>query len=71
LITAYQVDDAIVATLESTPSSTTHWSRAKMAQRGGLSKSSIGRIWKAFELKPHRAESFSAQQRSVVRGQGL
>ena len=36
----------------------THWSRAKMAQRSGLSKSSIGRIWKAFELKPHRAETF-------------
>ena len=29
-----------------------------MAQRSGLSKSSIGRIWKAFELKPHRAEGF-------------
>src|SRR5213078_2672633 len=24
----------------------------------GLSKSTIGRIWKAFELKPHRAETF-------------
>ncbi len=29
-----------------------------MAERSGLSKSSIGRIWKAFELKPHRAETF-------------
>jgi len=29
-----------------------------MAQRTGLSKSTIGRIWKAFELKPHRAEGF-------------
>jgi hypothetical protein len=26
-----------------------------MAERSGLSKSSIGRIWKAFEIKPHRA----------------
>ena len=29
-----------------------------MAERSGLSKSSIGRIWRAFELKPHRGESF-------------
>ena len=57
-ISAEQVEDVIVATLESTPANATHWSRAKMAQRSGLSKSSIGRIWKAFELKPHRAETF-------------
>jgi len=57
-ITADQVEDVVVATLESTPANATHWSRASMAQRSGLSKSSIGRIWRAFELKPHRAEGF-------------
>lgn len=57
-ITAEQVEDVVVATLESTPANATHWSRAKMAERTGLSKSSVGRIWKAFELKPHRAETF-------------
>lgn len=57
-ITAEQVEDVVVATLESTPAHATHWSRAKMAQRSGLSKSTIGRIWKAFELKPHREEGF-------------
>ena len=57
-ISAEQVEDVVVATLESTPKNATHWSRAKMAQRSGLSKSSIGRIWRAFELKPHRADSF-------------
>jgi hypothetical protein len=57
-ITAEQVEDVVVATLESTPPNATHWSRAKMAERSGLSKSSIGRIWKAFDLKPHRAETF-------------
>ena len=29
-----------------------------MAERTGLSKSTIGRIWKAFELKPHHADGF-------------
>jgi transposase len=57
-ITAEQVEEMIVATLESTPVNATHWSRAKMAERSGLSKSSVGRIWKAFELKPHRADTF-------------
>ena len=57
-ITAEQVEDVVVATLESVPENATHWSRAKMAQRTGLSKSTIGRIWRAFELKPHRTETF-------------
>jgi transposase len=57
-ITAEQVEDVVVATLEQTPQNATHWSRAKMAERSGLSPSTIGRIWKAFELKPHRSEGF-------------
>lgn len=57
-ITAEQVEDVVVATLESIPANATHWSRARMAHRTGLSKTSIGRIWKAFELKPHRADTF-------------
>jgi len=58
-ITAEQVEDAVVATLESVPANATHWFRAKMAERSGLSRSTIGRIWKAFELKPHRADGFA------------
>src|SRR6476620_12515322 len=58
LLTVEQVEDVVVATLESTPRNATHWSRAKMAERTGLSKSTIGRIWKTFELKPHRADTF-------------
>ena len=57
-ITAEQVERVVVDTLESTPENATHWSRAKMAERSGLSKSTIGRIWKAFDLKPHRADTF-------------
>ncbi len=29
-----------------------------MAERSGLSRSTIGRIWKAFHLKPHVAGTF-------------
>jgi transposase len=43
-ITAERVEEVVVATLESTPKNATHWSRAKMADRSGLSKSTIGRI---------------------------
>jgi transposase len=57
-ISAEQVEDVVVATLESLPANATHWSRAKMAERSGLSKSTIGRIWRAFGLQPHRAETF-------------
>ena len=53
-----QVEDVIVATLESLPGQDTHWSRASMAARTGLSKSTIGRIWKKFDLKPHLQDSF-------------
>ena len=58
-VTAEQVEDVVVSTLESTPANATHWSRAKMADRTGLSRSTIGRIWKAFELKPHRSDGSS------------
>ena len=57
-ITLGQVEDVLVATLESTPKNATHWSRASMAKRSGLSKSTIGRIWKDFGVKPHRTDGF-------------
>jgi transposase len=53
-----QVEDVVTTTLEQTPKHATHWSRASMAARTGLSKSTIGRIWRRFELKPHRQDSF-------------
>jgi YD repeat-containing protein len=52
-----QVEDVIVATLETTPGKDTHWSRASMAARTGLSKSTIGRIGRKFDLKPHLQDS--------------
>jgi transposase len=57
-VTVEQVEKVIVQTLESTPENATHWSRARMAERSGLSPSTIGRIWRAFDLKPHRTDGF-------------
>jgi len=53
-----QVEDVLTATLESTPGKDTHWSRASMAKHSGLLKSTIGRIWKRFDLKPHLQDAF-------------
>ncbi len=53
-----QVERVVVATLEETPAGATHWTRASMARRSGLSESTIGRIWRAFDLKPHRTTTF-------------
>jgi len=57
-ITTEQVEDVIVRTLEATPENATHWSRAKMAERSGLSESTVGRIWRAFGLRPHCSDTF-------------
>ncbi|MDQ3094674.1 MAG: IS630 family transposase, partial [Actinomycetota bacterium] len=56
--TVDQVEDVIVATLESAPPNATHWTRAKMAQRTGLSRTTIGKIWSDFSIKPHLVEHY-------------
>ena len=52
------VEAVIVRTLESTPDNATHWSSRRMAKAAGISTSSVQRIWRAFGLQPHRAETF-------------
>jgi len=58
-ISDVQVEKVIVETLEATPQGATHWSKRTMAAHSGLSQSTIGRIWRAFGLAPHRSETFT------------
>lgn len=53
-----QIEDVIVRTLETTPKGATHWSTRDMARATGLSAMTISRIWRAFDLQPHRVETF-------------
>jgi len=57
-ISQRKVDGLIRATLHSTPVNATHWSARSMAKAQGLSKDTVHRIWKRYNLKPHLLETF-------------
>ncbi len=57
-VTDADVERVVTRTLETKPAHATHWSTRGMAQASGLSQSTISRIWRAFGLKPHRADTF-------------
>ena len=57
-ISAEAIAQVIEKTTQSKPVNATHWSRATMASETGISDSSVGRIWRAHGLKPHRVDSF-------------
>src|ERR1017187_9672312 len=57
-ISASVVSQVIEKTTQSRLVNATHWSRSTMAREVGISDSSVGRIWKANGLKPHRIDSF-------------
>jgi transposase len=57
-ITDDEVEAIVVKTLESKPKGRTHWSTRKMAQKAGISHSTVGRIWRTFGLQPHIVRGF-------------
>ena len=57
-VTDAEVERVVTRTLETKPTAATHWSTRGMAKATGMSQSAISRIWRAFGLKPHRADTF-------------
>jgi putative transposase len=54
-----QVAELIQKTLKSTPKGATHWTCRRIAKETNLSKSTVQRIWSAFNLQPHRQKHFT------------
>ena len=53
-----KIDEIIQLTLHSTPEGETHWSCRSMAERVGVSKDTVQRIWTARGIKPHLVDTF-------------
>ncbi len=54
-----RVEEVIRLTLANKPKGSTHWSSRKLAKQVNVSQSSVSRIWRAFQLKPHRTRTFT------------
>jgi len=57
-ITTDKVEEIINTTLQTRPAGATHWSCRTMAERQGVSKATINRIWQSHNLQPHRTKAF-------------
>jgi transposase len=57
-ISDMEIEKVVVRTLESKPRGADYWSTRSMAKATGHSQSTIGRIWRAFGLQPHRTDTF-------------
>src|ERR1700691_3928604 len=53
-----RIKAVIDATLQTKPKGSTHWSCRTMAAAQGISKSSVSRIWRGHNIKPHRSKTF-------------
>jgi transposase len=51
-------EEIVRQTTQEKPRHATHWSTRSLAQAQGVSAASVGRVWRAFGLKPHRVEIF-------------
>jgi len=53
-----RIKAVIDATLQSKPKGSTHWSCRTMAAAQGISKSTVSKIWRSHNIRPHRTETF-------------
>ena len=49
---------AVVARTLTKPEATTHWSARRLGERVGLSPTTVLRIWRKYDLQPHRTTTF-------------
>lgn len=57
-ISQKKIQSVVEATLHTTPPNATHWSTRSMARAQGISASSVWRIWRQYNLKPHLIKKF-------------
>ena len=57
-ILSSQIAEIVEKTTQEKPAGSTHWSTRTMAPIVGVSPSSVGRIWRAHGLQPHRVKNF-------------
>lgn len=57
-LTAEKIEEIIDTTLRTKPEAETHWSCRTMAEKQGVSKATINRIWQSHNLQPHRTDHF-------------
>ena len=53
-----RIERIIDATLQTKPPGATHWSCRTMAEKQGVSKATVNRIWQSHNLQPHRTDHF-------------
>jgi transposase len=53
-----KIDEIVELTKNSTPDGETHWSCRTMAERVGVSKDTVQRVWSARNLRPHLVDTF-------------
>jgi len=57
-ISEEKIAEIVELTTKTTPPGATHWSCRTMAERVGVSKDTVQRIWSELGLQPHRVDSF-------------
>jgi len=58
VIPVEKIDEIVQLTLHGRPDGCTHWSTRTMAERVGVSKDTVARVWRARGLKPHLVKTF-------------
>jgi transposase len=53
-----KIEEVVKTTLQTKPAGATHWSCRTMAEKQGVSKSTINRVWQSHGIQPHRIKQF-------------